>query len=282
MEFGQPGSVPVTVTPSAATGTVTLKDGDTVLGSATLDGGAAEVALAAGSLPVGDHELTLVYSGDSGFTGSRGDVVVTVTKATPGITATPTPASVEVNGGTSSIAVTVAATGVDPSGTVTATVDGDVVDTQSLVDGAATLTVGPFTTVGDQVVTIDYAGDGNTASGSTTTSVTVTKPVPPPLADTTTTATAAAMVYGTPGQVDVKVSSTKATSGSVQVLEGDVVVASGTVPRTARRPSRSRAPRSRWAATPSRWSTSATPRTSRRRARSRSWSPRPAPPARRS
>ena len=86
--------------------------------------------------------------------------------------------------------MTVAATGVDPGGTVTATVDGDVVDTQSLADGAATLTVGPFPTVGDQVVTIDYAGDGNTASGSTTTSVTVTKPVPPPLADTTTTATA--------------------------------------------------------------------------------------------
>ena len=37
------------------------------------------------------------------------------------------------------------------------------------------------------------------------------------------------MVYGTPGQVDVKVSSAKATSGSVQVLEGDVVIASGTV-----------------------------------------------------
>ena len=79
--------------------------------------------------------LTLVYAGDSGFTGSRGDVLVTVTKAAPVITATPTPASVEVNSGTSSIEVAVAATGVEPSGTVTATVDGDVVDSQSLVDG---------------------------------------------------------------------------------------------------------------------------------------------------
>ena len=122
-----------------------------------------------------------------------------------------------------------AAAGVDPSGTVTATVDGAMVDSRSLVNGAATLTVGPFTTVGDHVVTVDYAGDSNTASGSTTTSVTVTKPVPPPLADTTTTATAAAMIYGTPGQVDVKVSSTKATSGSVQVLAGRDVLANGPV-----------------------------------------------------
>ena len=177
--YGQPGTVPVTVDPATATGSVTLKDGDTVLGSGALEDGEAEVALAAGSLPVGTHDLTLAYAGDTGHSGSTGSVEVTVTKATPNITATPTPASVEVNDGTSSIAVTVSATGVDPSGTVTASVDGDVVDTQSLVDGAATLTVGPFATAGDETVTIDYSGDASTSTGSTTTSVTVTEPTPP-------------------------------------------------------------------------------------------------------
>lgn len=226
--YGQPGTVPVTVAPATATGSVTLKEGDIVLGSGTLDGGVAEVALAAGALPVGTHHLTLAYPGDADHSGSESTVEVTVTKATPSLTATPTPASVEVNDGTSSIAVTVAATGVDPSGTVTASVDGDVVDTQSLVEGAATLTVGPFATPGDETVTIDYSGDATTSTGSTTTSVTVTEPTPPPLDDTATTAKATPMVYGTGGTVDVTVAPGTAT-GAVQLLDGETVVGSGTL-----------------------------------------------------
>ncbi|MFL6002414.1 MAG: ExeM/NucH family extracellular endonuclease, partial [Nocardioides sp.] len=226
--YGEPGTVLVTVGPSTASGTVTLKDGDTVLGSGTLEDGAAEVALGAGSLPVGTHQLTLVYAGDADHSGSTDTVEVTVTKATPTITATPTPASVEVNDGTSSIAVTVSATGVDPSGTVTASVDGDVVDSQTLVDGAATLTVGPFATAGDETVTIDYTGDDTTSTGSTTTSVTVREPTPPPLDDTTTRATAAPMVYGTDGTVDVTVAPGTVT-GSVQLLDGETVIGSGTL-----------------------------------------------------
>lgn len=215
MVFGQPGSVPVTVTPSAATGTVTVMDGETVLGSGTLDGGSTTVALAARSLPVGEHELALVYAGDSGHSGSRGRVLVTVTRATSVITATPTPDSVEVNGGTSSIAVTVAASGADPAGTVTATVDGHLVDAKSLVEGAATLTVGPLTAVGDQVVTIDYLGDQNVAEGSTTTTVTVTK------ATSTTQATV------TPTQVavrDGKVTVTAVVTAAGHTPTGDVEV----------------------------------------------------------
>ena len=62
-------------------------------------------------------------------------------------------------------------TGVDPTGTVTASIGGTVVDSATLAGGAATLTVGPFTTAGDRTVTIAYSGDGRTASGSTTTTV---------------------------------------------------------------------------------------------------------------
>ena len=66
MVYGQAGAVDVVVTPSTATGTVTVRDGVTVLGSATLVGGAATVTIPAGSLGVGEHELTLVYAGDAG------------------------------------------------------------------------------------------------------------------------------------------------------------------------------------------------------------------------
>ena len=62
---GSAGSVDVTVTPSASTGTVEVKDGSTVLGTGTLSGGATSVVIPAGSLAVGSHDLTLVYSGDA-------------------------------------------------------------------------------------------------------------------------------------------------------------------------------------------------------------------------
>jgi 5'-nucleotidase len=213
--FGQPGTVTVTVDPSTATGSVTIEDGDTVLGSATLDGGVADIALAAGSLPVGTHDLALVYPGDADHSGSQGSVQVTVTRATPVVTATPSPDSVVVSGGTSSVAVSVSASGVSPGGTVTATVDGDLVDANSLVDGAATLTVGPFTTVGDQVVTIGYLGDENVAAGSTTTTVTVTKAGSTTQADVTP-----AQVVVRQGQVTVRATVTAAghtPTGDVEI-----------------------------------------------------------------
>ncbi|MFA6575363.1 MAG: Ig-like domain-containing protein, partial [Nocardioides sp.] len=231
MVYGQPGSVAVMVDPAAATGAVTLLDGLTVLATAPLDNGSASIPLAVGSLPVGVHVLTLDYPGDAGYSGDQATVTVTVTKATPTVTATPDPAFVNIDTETSSIAVTVTGTGVSPTGTVTASVNGEVVDTKTLSGGAATLVVGPFSTIGDKVVTITYAGDATTASGSTTTQVYATQVVPDPVDPvvTTTTATAAPMVYGTAGQVQVSVGSTKPTSGSVQLMLGDTVIGSGNV-----------------------------------------------------
>ncbi len=51
----------------APTGTVSFKDGNTVLGSATLSAGKASFATSA--LTVGTHTITAVYSGDSNFVG---------------------------------------------------------------------------------------------------------------------------------------------------------------------------------------------------------------------
>jgi hypothetical protein len=57
-----------TVAPSAATGTVTFKDGTTTLGTGTLSGGTATYTTAA--LTVGAHSITAEYGGDSGYLGS--------------------------------------------------------------------------------------------------------------------------------------------------------------------------------------------------------------------
>ena len=91
------------------------------------------------------------------------------------VEATPNQAPVTVGSGTSDIPVTVsAADGGDATGTVTASVDGTELDSATLVGGAATLTVGPFATVGGKTVTIDYAGDDiDYEVGSTTTTIPV-------------------------------------------------------------------------------------------------------------
>ena len=92
------------------------------------------------------------------------------------VKATPNPGPVTVGSGKSKIAVTVssAAAGGDPTGTVTASVGGTKLDSATLVAGAATLTVGPFATVGDKTVTISYKGDDiDYAVGSTTTTIPV-------------------------------------------------------------------------------------------------------------
>ena len=65
-------SVTFTATVSAASGTpggtVTFKDGATTLGSGTLSGGMASFSTAA--LGIGNHTITVVYGGDTNFTGS--------------------------------------------------------------------------------------------------------------------------------------------------------------------------------------------------------------------
>ncbi|WP_091026051.1 ExeM/NucH family extracellular endonuclease [Nocardioides szechwanensis] len=232
MTYGQPSSLEVTLDQEAATGTVTLyTDSLVTLATAPVSNGSASIPLSAGILPVGIHGLRLVYSGDGGYSGDEAPVTIVVNKATPTITASPDPAFININTQTSDIHVTVSGTGVSPGGTVTAMVDGNVLDTETLSGGAATLTVGPFTTVGPKTVTITYAGDPTTASGTTTTQVTATEVVVDPEEPvvTTTTATASPMVYGTAGQVQVNVQSTEPTSGSVQLTEGSTVIGSSNV-----------------------------------------------------
>ncbi len=210
--YGDAGSVPVTVTPPTATGTVTLKNGVTTIGSTTLSGGAGSIALPAESLAVGSHDLTLEYAGDGVNGAATGTVNVNVLQATASLDiGTPNPASVVVNDGTSTIGVSVE--GVSPGGTVTASVGGVDVDTQTLSEGSATLTVGPFATVGDKTVTITYSGDTNhtTASGTTTVEVTA--------ASSTVSATGGPVAYGTGWNAVVTVTPAAAT-GQVEVLDG--------------------------------------------------------------
>jgi hypothetical protein len=75
--YGQDVTLTATVTgdpnaPTAPSGTVTFKDGGTVLGTAPLAtvAGTQQATLTVSGLHGGDHALTATYSGDTGFAGS--------------------------------------------------------------------------------------------------------------------------------------------------------------------------------------------------------------------
>lgn len=81
MTYGTSVTLTATVTPSAATGTITFSDGSTSLGTATLSSGSA--SMSASDLAVGTHTLTASYGGSSSYASSTSSsVTVTVTSAT--------------------------------------------------------------------------------------------------------------------------------------------------------------------------------------------------------
>src|SRR5207244_3067201 len=82
--FGQSVALTATVSPSAATGTVTFKDGSTSLGTGTLSNGTATLTLS--TLATGPHSLTAVYGGDAN------DAVSTSPALTQTVNPVPAPA----------------------------------------------------------------------------------------------------------------------------------------------------------------------------------------------
>jgi hypothetical protein len=122
--FGQTVTFTAKVTPLTGegipTGIVTFKDGETTLGSPTLSGGVASIAVR--NLSEGSHMISAVYNGDDNFNGSTGNLMFTVNKANspPFVTAGP----FAVNEGSS---ILLTASGSDPDGD-TLTYDWDLDD----------------------------------------------------------------------------------------------------------------------------------------------------------
>jgi predicted extracellular nuclease len=170
--YGSKGSVAIQVLPSTATGTVTVTEGSDQLGSATLAAGRATVDLAARSLPIGRHELTLSYSGDAWHEPSTGTVSVTVTKASPVLSAQVTPERVVAKDTKAQIVVTVSAEGITPSGSVLVAVDGSTY-WASLVNGRAVVELKKFKQPGTYDAAVSYFGDSTTTADTTMISVVV-------------------------------------------------------------------------------------------------------------
>ncbi|WP_345464141.1 ExeM/NucH family extracellular endonuclease [Nocardioides marinquilinus] len=213
--YGQPGAITVSVGPESrkpATGTVTVKNGDTVIGTASLENGTATVPVAALSLAPGQYTFDLEYSGDDNYTSDTGSVTVTVVKAAATVSATVTPAKPVVGKDRARVAVTVNATGVTPTGTVEVRQGTKVLGSATLSSGKATIVLPVFKTAGNQALQVRYLGDANVAAAATPKTVSVAKATP----SMTVTAPAKVKRNATP-TVSVKLAATGLTvTGKVQ------------------------------------------------------------------
>lgn len=146
----------VTAAGGVPTGTVTFKDGDSILGSAALSQGSAR--LTTSTLTVGRHTITAAYSGDASFAGSVAAALPhDVGKASTTIALTASgPASQAGDAVTFTAAVT-AAGGV-PTGTVVFSDGEKILGSAALAEGRAQLTLSTLP-AGQHTLSATYGGD---------------------------------------------------------------------------------------------------------------------------
>src|SRR5579871_5140611 len=157
---GQTVTLSAVVLPSAATGTITFKDGSTTLNTLTISNGAA--GFTTSSLTVGTHSLTASYSGDSKYTGNTSqpaaEVINPATNQTStSLSATPNPATAG-----QPVTLTVTVTPSTAGGTVTFLDGQSTLKIMALSYGAATFSTAALST-GTHILTAYYNGDPNNA-----------------------------------------------------------------------------------------------------------------------
>ena len=207
--LGQTVQLTASVAPATATGTVQFLDGGSVLGTTTLSGGAA--GLAVSSLAVGSHTLTAVYSGDGNDTASTSAAVaVTVSKANSSV-AVVSSLNPAVSG--QSVTFTATVTPAAVTGTVQFKDGASVLGTVTVTGGVAALATTTLT-AGSHSITAVYSGDGNYGGASAGLIQTVK-------AATTTVLAAsnASITLGQTVQLTASVAPASAT-GTVQFLDG--------------------------------------------------------------
>ena len=177
--FGTAVNLSASVTPAAATGTITFRDSVSgqSLGTVTLANGTASLSGVLLS-PAGQHGITAMYSGDANVGGSTSAAAtVTITPGTSVTTLTITPSGPVTYGTTITVATTnPSILGITPTGTI------QFYDGSSRVYGPFTLTNGTaqyafnFLMPGTYSYTAVYSGDANFAPyTSAPVSITVTQ-----------------------------------------------------------------------------------------------------------
>jgi Big-like domain-containing protein len=162
--FGESVTLTATVSPSAATGTVTFSDGSTSLGTASV--GASGVAtLSTSALSVGTHQLTATYNGDANYSTSTSSALTQTVNS--GATATTTSVVSSDNPSVygDSVKFTATINFSSATGSVTFKDGATSLGTISVVSGQASLSTSSLAG-GSHSITAVYSGDGSFA-GST-------------------------------------------------------------------------------------------------------------------
>jgi hypothetical protein len=221
---------PVAPGAGVPTGTVTFRDGNTVLGTGTLDQNGQAFLLVQSGLAPGTNSLTASYGADGNFLTSTSAATIETVSA-PAATATALSASVNssVFGQPVTLTASVTSSAGTPAGVVTFFADGNVLGSATLNGaGPATLTVSLGT--GPHSLTASFgATSAFAASTSAATTVTVNRAA-------TTTALNASLHSVVTGQSVVFTATLAAVapgagtpSGTVTFLDGNVPLGTATV-----------------------------------------------------
>jgi uncharacterized protein (TIGR03437 family) len=165
----QPVTFTVTVSkasPEAAapTGTITFKDGATVLGTGTLNG-SGQATLTLSSLSVGAHQITAEYSGDNNYAAANSSALsLAVNKASTTTTVVASANPVTVNQSVTFTA-TVSSTAGTPTGIVEFFDGATSLGTAPLSNGSA-FVINSTLTAGEHAIRAVYSGDGNFAGSA--------------------------------------------------------------------------------------------------------------------
>ena len=210
-------------------GTVTFRDGATVLATRALVGGVATLKTQA--LAVGDHAITATYAGSAGFAGSGSPAVAAPVVQDAVTVSVVSTAARPVFGQPVTVIATVAAAPPGaglPAGDATFAVDGVTVGVIPLgPDGRARYTTSALAT-GAHTITVTYAGDADFLAGTGTFAQTVV----PAATRAPLTTTANPAVVGQPvtltAAVAVPAPGAGTPTGTITFLDGATVLA--TVP----------------------------------------------------
>ena len=160
----------VTVLPPTATGTVEVRNGGVLLGTATLTtNGTADVSISAFALQPGTHTLTVNYLGSATHAASTSSFTVVVLPAAASQTVlTISPAEIVVGQGRATLTARVTSASANPTGQVVFSIAGTEIGTRTLSGGSASMSVGPAPGVGTAQIVAAYSGDASNAASTST------------------------------------------------------------------------------------------------------------------
>ena len=233
---GTPVTLTATVTPTTATGTVTFRDGNQIIGQANLSGGSGSISTS--TLTAGSHSLTASYGGDTNNGASTSAPVVEVISPVNGTVTLTSSANPITAGQLVTFTVTITPTTATGSVTIFDSFTSSflicVTNTDcTLNNGVATLTTSALG-AGTHPLQAFYGGDANNAASQ---SNILREVVNPATAPTTTTLTVSP-ITSTSGQTVTltaavapvsSVTSGALPNGTITFLDGTTTLGTGTL-----------------------------------------------------